>query len=72
MLNCRLGMSIIWISFYETAHTLTPQPTPPGSFFVTDLDNPSQPPANQLLNLSLITPTLFLTRRTCTTASPTY
>jgi len=60
------------LATYETAHTITPQPAPIGSFFVTDSDNPSQPPANQMRHLSLYPPTLTLTRRTCTTPSPTY
>jgi len=56
---------------YETAHAIT-QPAPLGSFFVTDADTPSQPPASQLWHASVTTPTLILTRRTCTTPSPTY
>jgi len=59
---------------YETAHTLSLQSAPLASFFVTELDTPSQPPANQLLHLNVYAPTstLTLTRRTCTTPSPTY
>jgi len=61
------------LAAYETAHTITPQPAPLGSFFVTDSDNPSPPPpANRMQNLSVYRPTLTLMRRTCTTPSPTY
>jgi len=60
------------LAAYETAHAITPQPSPLASFFVTDSTTPTPPPASALIHLSVPTPTLTLTRRTCTTPSPTY
>jgi len=72
--------AVVWMHYvkiaplaaYETAHAITPQPSPLASFFVTDSTTPAPPPASALIHLSVPTPTLTLTRRTCTTPSPTY